>query len=31
MPERILLAEDDIDLRAFLTEVLVEAGYDVTA
>jgi len=29
MPERILLAEDDRELRAFLTEVLQDAGYAV--
>jgi two-component system, NtrC family, response regulator AtoC len=31
MPERIVLAEDDRDLRVFLTEVLEDAGYDVVA
>jgi DNA-binding NtrC family response regulator len=31
MPERILLAEDDRELREFLSEVLHDAGYDVTA
>jgi DNA-binding NtrC family response regulator len=31
MPERILLAEDDRELREFLTELLVDAGYDVAA
>jgi DNA-binding NtrC family response regulator len=31
MPERILLAEDDRELRAFLTELLSDAGYEVAA
>ena len=31
MRESILLAEDDRELRTFLTEVLEEAGYQVTA
>jgi len=30
-PDRILLAEDDDDMRALLVEWLHEAGYDVTA
>jgi DNA-binding NtrC family response regulator len=30
MPERIVLAEDDTQLREFLCEVLDEAGYDVS-
>jgi DNA-binding NtrC family response regulator len=30
MPERILLAEDDRELRSFLTEVLEDSGYTVT-
>src|SRR5581483_11359909 len=30
-PIRILLAEDDDSLRAFLTRALERAGYDVTA
>lgn len=29
MPERVLLVEDDRDLRAFLAEELEEAGYEV--
>jgi DNA-binding NtrC family response regulator len=31
MRERILLAEDDRELREFLTEVLLQAGYEVSA
>jgi DNA-binding NtrC family response regulator len=31
MPDRIILAEDDRELREFLSEVLHEAGYDVAA
>jgi DNA-binding NtrC family response regulator len=31
MPERVLLVEDDRDLRAFLAEELEEAGYEVAS
>ena len=31
MPDRVLLAEDDRELRTFLTEVLEDAGFTVTA
>lgn len=31
MPDRILLVEDDRELRAFLAEVLEDAGYSVSA
>jgi len=31
MPEHVVLAEDDRELRSFLTEILEEAGYEVSA